>query len=359
MSTTWAEGARVVPESEPAARPWRTPLFWGLVAFGATAPFTVVDTAARGRPFCALALLVVPLSLLAWRRPAVVALLMVLGGTVFRLGYIGMGVGDELTVTQAAAREAFAGGNPYGHGYSETSPPGAPFPYGPLALVWSLPGAWVELLASVVTMLLVAWCRAWITLALMSGMALFAAFTVYGGNNASPGLLIAAGLLALRGRPLLAGLLLAMAAALKPYAFAWFPAAVAYGGLRALLGAGVGTAVLWSPLLVWGPLSFLRSVELAENLPHHLPNAANLPLLRVLAVPVALASLLVRRWEWVVLSGAVIFLTVLFLARWAATSYVLALIPILGIVLEREVLGHWNDGAARTGQPLTESSEPR
>lgn len=324
--------------SRPPARPWQTPLFWGIVAFGLTAPFTVADTAARGRALSLLALLVVPLSMLAWRRPATAALLIVAGGVIFRLGYVGIGVGDELTVTQAAAQVAFDGGNPYGRGYSESSPPGAPYPYGPLALLWSLPGAWIELAASAATMLLVARARAWVTLGLMAGMALFAAFTVYGGNNASPGFFITAGLLALRERPLLGGVLLAIAAALKPYAFAWFPAAIGYGGLPALLGSGLATAVLWSPLLAWGPLSFLRSVEMAENLPHHLPNAANVPVLRFLAVPIALASLFARRWEWAVLSGAVIFLTVLFLGRWASTAYVLAVLPILGIVLETQVL---------------------
>ena len=32
-----------------------------------------------------------------------------------------------------------AGGNPYGHGFAESVPPGAPFAYGPLALLWYLP----------------------------------------------------------------------------------------------------------------------------------------------------------------------------------------------------------------------------
>ncbi|MDQ3870547.1 MAG: glycosyltransferase 87 family protein, partial [Chloroflexota bacterium] len=162
---------------------------------------------------------------------------------------------------------------------------------------------------------------------------------VSGVNDSSPGFFITAGLLALRERPLLGGALLAVAAALKPYAFAWFPAAIGYRGLPALLGAALGTAVLWSPLLVWGPFSFLRSLQMAENLPHHFSNAANVPVLRLLSVPVALASLFVRRWEWAVVSGAVIFLTVLFFARWASAAYVLAALPILGIVLETELLG--------------------
>jgi uncharacterized membrane protein len=59
---------------------------------------------------------------------------------------------------------------------------------------------------------------------------MFASYPVLGVNDSTPGLLITAGLLALRQRPFLGGVLLALAAGLKPYAFAWAPAAIAYGG---------------------------------------------------------------------------------------------------------------------------------
>ena len=62
------------------------------------------------------------------------------------------GFSDVLTVTEAAVREVLAGGNPYGHGFEESFPPGAPFAYGPLPLLWYLPAlddpARLELLAA-------------------------------------------------------------------------------------------------------------------------------------------------------------------------------------------------------------------
>src|SRR3970282_2470031 len=46
---------------------------------------------------------------------------------------------DFLDVTEAAVARGLAGGNPYGIGYAVTIPPGSPFPYGPVALLWYAP----------------------------------------------------------------------------------------------------------------------------------------------------------------------------------------------------------------------------
>ena len=54
----------------------------------------------------------------------------------------------------------------------------------------------------------------------------------------------------------------------------------------------------------------------------------NLPTLRWVAVPIALAGLFVRRWEWAVLSGSAAFVTFLFLDTWASHSYWLAVLPL-------------------------------
>jgi len=93
--------------------------------------------------------------------------------------------------------------------------------------------------------------------------------------------------------------------------------------------------VLWSPLLAWGPASFLRSVEMAAAV-HPVPeNSLNVPALRILAVPLALAALFVRSWTLTVVAGAAIFLVVLFTDRWASYGYWLVVLPILGMVAER------------------------
>ena len=71
-----------------------------------------------------------------WAGLAILVLLAV--GVALRLAPA-TGFSDVLVVSQAATRELLAGGNPYGHGFSESVPPGAPFAYGPLALLWYLP----------------------------------------------------------------------------------------------------------------------------------------------------------------------------------------------------------------------------
>jgi hypothetical protein len=60
-------------------------------------------------------------------------------GIDLRLAYIGVGWTDVAEVTRAAIAHALAGGNPYGIGYAVSDPPGAPFAYGPLVLLWYLP----------------------------------------------------------------------------------------------------------------------------------------------------------------------------------------------------------------------------
>src|SRR5688572_18355254 len=76
---------------------------------------------------------------LRWRVAPFAILGLLFAGLELRLAYFGSGFSDVLIVTQAAIEQVLAGGNPYGHGYAETVPPGAPYPYGPLALLWYLP----------------------------------------------------------------------------------------------------------------------------------------------------------------------------------------------------------------------------
>ena len=93
--------------------------------------------------------------------------------------------------------------------------------------------------------------------------------------------------------------------------------------------------MLWSPLLWWGgPAAYLESVRLAAAIHPVQRDALNLPLLRWLAVPIAVAGLWVRRWEWAVLVGSAAFVTFLFLDFWASYAYWLAVLPVSGLALE-------------------------
>ena len=96
---------------------------------------------------------------LKWRLAGGAIVVLLLVGLALRI-VPPTGFSDVLTVTEAATREMLAGGNPYGHGFEESIPPGAPFAYGPLALLWYLPSladpGRMELLASVVVLGLLA-----------------------------------------------------------------------------------------------------------------------------------------------------------------------------------------------------------
>jgi hypothetical protein len=295
-----------------------------------------------GRWWALLALLAVPLAYLLRRRPRLAALAIVGGGVVLRVALAGAWQADQVAVTVAAARAALDGYNPYGHGFAAAVPPGAPFPYGPLALLVGLPGQAVETAAWLGTMLLFVLTGSWVTLGFYAADSFTVHSAFQGINDFTPGLLIAVGLLLLRTRPLLGGIVLASAAAIKPYAFAWFPAAIGFAGLPALIGLVATSGVLWSPLFVWGVDDYLKSVAMARAV-HVIPNALNIPELRVLGVPVAIASLWSRRWEFVVASGAIVFVIVLFFDRWASRGYWLAITPILGIAFEAWAARHAHD----------------
>lgn len=279
-----------------------------------------------------------PLVLLAARRPL---LAIFVAAVILRLAFVLVCCTDQIAVSQSAWERVISGlGGPYGVGYASTTPPGAPFPYGPLALVWWIPGPVVELGAAFAIMSVLAWQRALLTLAAFAVWQPSVSMTLVGVNDYSPSLLILVGMLALRWRPRIGAAVLALAAALKPYAFAWFVPAIGYGGVgvaAVLIGA---TAVLWSPLFLWwgGLAPFLKTVQLAE-VAHPMPGQTlNLPVLRWLAVPLVALSLAARRWDDMVILGSAAFVIFLFLAHWASFSYWLAVLPILGLALEHRWL---------------------
>ena len=264
-----------------------------------------------------------------------------------------------LAISQGALSSVLAGVNPYTHGYAVSIPPGAPFVYGPLALITSIPGAWVELVAGVATMALMGYVQAWVALAIYATAPLVATMTMSGTNDVLPGLLIAAGLLALRWRPWVGAVLVALAAGIKPYAFAWFPAIIALGGLPALAGLVAVTAVAWGPLLVWGIGPYLNAVELAREF-HVVPqDALNIPEWRPAAAIPFVLSLFSRSWLAGVMLGAAAFVLVLYLDRWASISYWLALAPILLIAGEeaaRHIAAQRRERIERAAATLTAGS---
>jgi len=305
-----------------------------LAVYSVGAAFSALLAVQNGRPIGLTAVALIPVAIWLRARPAWFVTTLVVGGVILRLAFLGVLDADGLAISQGALSSVLAGGNPYTHGYTVSIPPGAPFVYGPLALITSIPGVWVELMAGVATMVLMGQVRSWVALAIYATAPLVTTMTMSGTNDVLPGLLIAAGLLALRWRPWVGAVLVALAAGIKPYAFAWFPAIIALGGLPALIVLAAVTAVAWGPLLVWGIGPYLNAVELARQ-SHLVPqDALNLPEWRPIAAVPFILSLFSRSWLAGVMLGAAVFVLVLFLDRWASISYWLALAPILLIAGE-------------------------
>lgn len=327
----------------------------GLTLFALLGAFTADHAAHHGHPEAWLGLAAVPVGLAVWRRPVLVGLAIALGGFWLRMAFTALPeTADQLIVGRAALDTVLTGGNPFGIGYAESQPPGAPYVYGPLALLTSALRAPGEALAAAGTMAVLALTRSFLTLGIFGGFVFVVQLGSSGINDLVPGFLLIAGLVSLEHHRVSGATLLALAAAVKPYCLAWFPAAMGYGGVTAAVALLGVTGVLWSPLLAWGPASFLRSVEMAAAV-HPVPeNSLNMPVLRILAAPIALAALLVRRWFVAVLSGAAIFLVVLFLDRWASYGYWLVVLPILGMLAER-----WLRDRTLGSTPLRPPSEPR
>jgi hypothetical protein len=298
-----------------------------------------------------LAFLVVAATLAAsalWRLDRLAILLLFAIGLMLR-SLPPTGSSDVLLVTEAAAREMLSGGSPYGHGFAESIPPGAPFAYGPLALLWYLPslddpGVMESVSAAVVLLLLAVRGQA-VGLAVYAVTPAFVIAAGDGANDTSAGLLILLALLVAARSPVWGAALLAAATAFKPYALAWLPALIGYGGLAPLLVFLAVTAVAWLiPVLAWGADALLWSFRRADELhaqPYYslayaLGEHVSLPKtswqgLRIVAgiLAAVLSLLLARSVAGLVLGGAVVFGATLFLGWWGTFAYLAAVAPIL------------------------------
>jgi hypothetical protein len=290
-----------------------------------------------GRPWAWAALAAVPVALVVNKRAGGFAL--AVGSCLLRLGYVGLDRTDQIAVTQAAAARVLGGASPYGIGYDVTIPAGAPYPYGPLGLLWWLPGWPVELMAGLVLMVLLVRWGSWLTFGLIAAFPPFVYLTTTGANDHSVALLLVLGLATVRVRVALGAALLALAIALKPYAAAWAIPIIGLGGLPAAFGLASVSLVLWSPILfLWGIPSYAQSLLSAERVQtaSAAPSsfAVHVPLLRLAAIPLALASLTVSDWRSMVLIGAAIYSIVLFFGPWTSVAYWLPLFACVGIAVE-------------------------
>ena len=234
-----------------------------------------------GRPWAALFL--VPAVFGAWG--------IVTSGVLLRLAYIGTGFSDPMVVTEAARERVLDGLSPYGVGYAQSVPAGAPFPYGPLALLDSIP---LELAAAAGLLVLLRH-RPW-SLAVMAGFPPFIFLASAGNNDYLPAFLLTAGLLGPRW-------LIGLSVAVKPYTVVFLP----------LAGwTGLGVAVVgFLPALVWGGLP--ESLAMVSAM--HRPS-----LLRWLAIPLTLAG-----FRYGLLACCAAFAALTMTSQWWSLGYLIPL----------------------------------
>jgi len=286
---------------------------------------------------------------LRWRiGPVAILVLLGLGIWLRMLNPYG-GYSDVLTVVQAAARTMLAGASPYGIGYEASLPPGAPFAYGPVALAWYLPmlddPRRMELWISFGILGALALRGRPLGLAVYAVLAPLLVTATDGSNDTSAGVLILVALLVAQRAPLPGAVLLALAAGFKPYAAAWLPPLLAYGGIApGLIGFAAGSLVAWGPaLLAWGPERILWSFRTADAV-HQVPyyslawvtGGLNLSegtwqAFRLVAgaATAVVGWLSVRSARSFVVAGAAIYVVTLFAGWWSTFAYLAALAPVL------------------------------
>jgi hypothetical protein len=136
--------------------------------------------------------------------------------------------------------------------------------------------------------------------------------------------------------------MIAIAAAVKPYAAAWFLPLIGLSGSAGVLIIGFVSAVAWAPVWAWwGIDSYLGSARNVEELRawlrvHGNPRLAfDVPVLRYIVPFVAVAaSLVARTWRSAVLLGSLAYVAYFLFAPWNHTGYWVVLVPVVGVALE-------------------------
>ena len=309
---------------------------------------------------------------LQWDLGLVVIAAVAVAGVAMRLDLLHAGTSDVLTVTRSAIETVLAGGNPYGIGYATSSPPGAPFPYGPLALAWYVPFQGdpriVETAVSCLILLLLAVRGRPLGLAVYA-LALPLILTASdGSNDTSGGLLLLAALVVLPRNPLGGAALLALATAFKPYAAAWLIPLIWWAPVAGTIGFVAVSLVVWAPVyLVWGVPAFLDSLGRSQSIhagPYYSLGAwlssvtggvseTLLDRLRyVFGAATAVATLpFVRNGRGVVVAGLLIYLVTLYTGFWSTFAYLASIAPIVCWNLD-EWVGSAEGRIAWPGDPV-------
>ncbi len=366
ISPSRASHARLRPDPATAGPSWLA-LVVAIVLAG--------QAGQVGRPVGVVLVLVMALTLglsLRWRLGWLVIGVLAVAGVVMRFDLLHAGMSDVLTVTRSAIETTLAGGDPYGIGYASSSPPGAPFPYGPLALLWYLPFRTdpriVEFAVSLLVLAVLALRGRPIGLAIYALALPLLLAASDGSNDTSGGLFLLAALVVLPRSPIGGAGLLAIATAFKPYAAAWLVPLVVWAPAAGLVGFVVVSLLVWAPVyLLWGVPAFFDSLTRSQSI--HGRSAyslgawlssvlggvseASLDRLRyVLGLTAAVATVpFVRSGRAVIVAGALIYLVILYTGSWSTPAYLASLAPILCWNLD-DWIGQGAGRVAWPGDPI-------
>ncbi len=287
-----------------------------------------------------------------WRMGWLAIVVVVALGVWMRQAPIVGGYSDVLPVTRAAIARMLAGRSPYGVGYDVSMPPGAPFHYGPVALLWYLPfrddPRRLEFWVAVVVLLLLGVRGRPLGLALYAFSPTLIGLTADGSNDTSAGFFLLIALLVIPRAPSVGGLLLAVASAFKLYLLAWLPALVFWSGTRGLAGFLVGTALTWGgAAIVFGPTSLVAGARLTTHMIQsrsfwslgwlvewwsgRAMSATAFNVLRIVlgAVAAVATGRGIRRGRDVVAAGIWVFVVALYTGYWSSFSYLAAIAPVV------------------------------
>ena len=299
----------------------------------------------------------IALTLLAaarWQLKWLPVVVLVACGFVLRLSVFGQESSDVADVTANAIQMMNAGFDPYGVAYYVSRPPGAAFPYGPVALFWYLPFRETPaVLEFYVSMALLCYfgIRAAngrpIGLAVMALAPPLVLAAMDGSNDTSAGLFILAAIALGVRRPMVGAAVLAVAVAFKAYAIAWLPAYLAWAGLPAVVAFAGASVLAWGPVLFhWGPDSFLKSLGMAQQThmrqaywsfaaildsiaPDLAPRALETARYVVAGGAALLGARVVRSMDGVIVVGTIVFVLAQFGGYFGSYVYLAAIAPVL------------------------------
>lgn len=310
--------------------------------------------AVGGTPTAAMLIFLIVVAVLLaismWRSVRLATILALLAGAILmRVALMDRTGSDVLTVMAAAIDRMLEGGNPYGTGYAESRPPGASYPYGPLALLWYLPlrsrPDIIELGAAIAVALILALRGRLVGLAVYAASTALVAAAVDGSNDTSLGLLLLGAFMAAERWPALGAAMLAGAVAFKLSALAFVPAFLLRGGWRVAASFLAVSLMAWAPVIApWGIPSFIRSAEGADATHRAIiwslgaivrdltgVTIRALDELRFfLGAAVLVATLALRRSrDAVILGGAAVYVVTLHAGNWGTFAYFAGLAPLV------------------------------